>query len=641
MTRTRRRWERGVDRPAGGVRAAAGRRRRWGVAVVCLGLALAAAGGAAWAAKDDVELVSRAGGASGAKANGDSFNAAVSADGRLVAFDSAASNLHPDDGDFTRDVFVRDLEAGTTTLVSRAAGASGAKANADSTRPAVSADGRFVAFDSGASNLHPDDSDFTRDVFVRDLQAGATTLVSRAAGAAGTKGDGGSSRPAVSADGRFVAFESNASNLDPDDTDTAADVFVRDLQAGTTTLVSRAAGAAGAKGNGFSSEPVVSADGRLVAFDSVASNLDPDDGDNTRDVFLRDLQANTTTLVSRAAGAKGNADSFFPAVSGDGRLVAFQSDASNLHPDDGDDIRDVFVRDLQANTVTLVSRAAGATGNANSVLPALSADGRYVTFDSDASNLHPDDGDDTADVFVRDLQANTTTLVSRAAGAAGGKGNSFSFEAAVSADGRFVAFSSLASNLHPDDGDTTQDVFRREVLGAPPQQPPAAQPQQPPAGPPQQPPAGPPAGPPVVRAGPAQPGCPLVGELILGGDGDDERSGGASSDIIFGRSGDDLLRGLVGADCVYGERGADRLSGGGGPDRLFGGRGADRLRGGAGGDVINPGSGRDRVAAGPGNDRVLARGNARDTIDCGPGRRDLALIDRFDDTRRCERVRLR
>jgi hypothetical protein len=132
MTRTRRTCSRGIDRAACA---------RWGVAVMCLGLALATAGGAAWAAKDDLELVSRAAGAAGAKANGDSFNAAVSADGRLVAFDSFASNLHPDDGDNSADVFVRDLQAGTTTLVSRAAGAGGAKANNYSDEAAESADG--------------------------------------------------------------------------------------------------------------------------------------------------------------------------------------------------------------------------------------------------------------------------------------------------------------------------------------------------------------------------------------------------------------------------------------------------------------------------------------------------------------------
>jgi RTX calcium-binding nonapeptide repeat (4 copies) len=236
-------------------------------------------------------------------------------------------------------------------------------------------------------------------------------------------------------------------------------------------------------------------------------------------------------------------------------------------------------------------------------------------------------------VFVRDLQANTTTLVSRAAGAGGAKGDHFSFRPAISADGRFVAFDSLALNLHPDDGDRIEDVFRRDVLGPPPEpapgQPPPAQ--------------RPPAPPPVVQppaAGPAQPGCPLAGNAIRGTNGDDERRGGGLTDNIFGRGGDDLLRGLAGADCLYGQRGADRLAGGGGRDGLFGGRGRDRLSGGRSSDRINPGGARDRVAAGGGNDLVLARGAARDTIDCGPGQGDVAIVDRLDDTRRCEDVRL-
>jgi Tol biopolymer transport system component len=276
------------------------------VAALCVVVLLAAPAAAAWAARDDLDLVSRAAGAAGVKGNDFSIEPAISADGRFVAFESQASNLHPDDVDRIADVFVRDLQAGTTTLVSRAAGAAGAKGNRESVfGPAISADGRFVAFTSLASNLHPDDSDQNADVFVRDLQANTTTLVSRAAGAAGTKGNGSSSRPAISADGRFVAFESNASNLDPDDGDPFGDVFVRDVQAGTTTLVSRAAGAIGAKGDSFSFRPAISADGRVVAFVSVASNLDPDDGDELQDVFARDRLANTTTLVSQDGGASG------------------------------------------------------------------------------------------------------------------------------------------------------------------------------------------------------------------------------------------------------------------------------------------------------------------------------------------------
>jgi Tol biopolymer transport system component len=453
---------------------------------VCLALALAALAAAGWAAKDDLDLVSRASGGAGAKGNGGSFGPAISADGRFVAFGSDATNLHPDDDDDTTDLFVRDLQANTTTLVSRASGATGAKGNSFSFEPAISADGRFVAFGSDATNLHPDDDDDTTDLFVRDLQANTTTLVSRASGATGAKGNSFSFEPAISADGRFVAFGSDATNLHPDDDDDTTDVFVRDLQANTTTLVSRASGATGAKGNSFSFEPAISADGRFVAFQSFASTLDAEDTDANYDVYVRDLQTNTTTLVSRAsaaAGDKGNNFSVEPAISADGRVVAFTSQATNLHPDDGDGFQDVFVRDLQANATTLVSRASGATGAqaTNSALePAISADGHFVAFASFALNLHPDDTDLTADVFVRDLQANTTTLVSRAAGAAGAKGNQQSRQSAISADGRFVAFHSSASNLHPEDTDTISDIFRRDVLGPPPSPPPPPPPPPPP-----------------------------------------------------------------------------------------------------------------------------------------------------------------
>jgi Tol biopolymer transport system component len=500
------------------------------VPALCLVLALTVLVAAASAAKDDLDLVSRATGAAGAKGNDESFGPTLSADGRFIAFGSAATNLDPDDGDATFDVFVRDLEAGTTTLASRAAGAAGAKGNGFSFFSALSADGRFVAFMSDASNLHPDDPDGSDDVFVRDLQASTTTLVSRATGATGAKSNGLADFPAVSADGRFVAFTSNATNLHPDDTDTTGDVFVRDLQASTTTLVSRATGASGAKANDGSFDPTISADGRFVAFGSAATNLDPDDGDATFDVFVRDLVAGTTTLVSRAAGAsgaKGNFGSGASAVSSDGRFVAFTSAATNLDPDDGDTTEDVFVRDLVASTTTLVSRATGASGakgnGASEAFPAVSADGRFVAFNSTATNLHPDDPDATFDVFVRDLQTQTTTVVSRAAGAAGAKGNSFSLSPAVSADGRFVAFVSFATNLHPDDTDGIPDVFRRDVLGSPPPPPPPTPPPPPP--PPPTPPPPPPPPPPPARPPPPSPRAPAVMRLQ------------ALSLSVFGRAG--------------------------------------------------------------------------------------------------------
>jgi Tol biopolymer transport system component len=446
---------------------------RIGAMTLSLALALAAP---AWAAKDDVDLVSRATGAAGAKSNGLSWTPSISADGRLIAFQSEASNLHPDDPDDGRDVFVRDLEANTTELVSRAAGATGVKANGESDPPAISADGRFVAFASGASNLHPDDTDATWDIFVRDLETDTVTLASRATGAAGAKSNGDAGYAAISADGRYVAFSSEATNLDPGDTDSTDDVYVRDLQTSTTTLVSRATGAAGTKGDGYSYEPALSADGARVAFISQATNLHPDDGDGNPSVFVRDLRTSTTTLASRASGVAGaNADggSLRPDISADGRVVAFMSQSDNLDPgDDGDRDQDVFVRDLEAHTTTLVSRAdgaAGASADDYSAEPVLSADGRLVAFESEGENLHPDDTDGRYDVFVRDVAANTTTLVSR--DRAGAKGNGYSYHATMTPDGRYVAFASAATNLHADDGDGELDVFRRDVLGVPPDVP--------------------------------------------------------------------------------------------------------------------------------------------------------------------------
>jgi Tol biopolymer transport system component len=436
--------------------------------VLCLGVGLVLAPPAS-AAKDDVDLASRATGAAGTKGDDLSASPSLSAGGRFLAFESEASNLHPDDGDGARDVLVRDLDAGTTALVSRAGGVAGVKGNGDSADPVVSADGRFVVFISDASNLHPDDTDGIWDIFVRDLRTDTVTLVSRATGAAGAKGDGDAFYPAISADGRFVAFASQASNLDPDDTDATRDVYVRDLQANTTTLLSRAAGVAGTKGDDTSYEPAISADGRVVAFTSQATNLHPDDGDDGPDVFVRDLEANTLTLASRATGVAGvkARSALQPDISDDGRVVAFMSTSTNLDPaDDANRDLDVFVRDLGTSTTTLASRADGATGASaddSSWDPVLSADGRLVAFHSKGKNLHPDDTDGSYDVFVRDVVANTTTLVSR--NAAGVKGNGSSFYATMSPDGRYLAFASTATNLHPDDGDATLDVFRRDVLG--------------------------------------------------------------------------------------------------------------------------------------------------------------------------------
>jgi uncharacterized repeat protein (TIGR01451 family) len=351
-------------------------------------------------------------GAGTGSGNADSRFPATSANGQVVAFVSLATDLvATNDTNATFDVFARDLQAGTTTLVSvnRAGTNSGDSASAENSAPVLSADGRFVAFESFASDLVANDTNNDGDVFVRDLQAGTTTLVSVNSGGTAS-GNGRSSRPVLSTSGRFVAFQSDASNLVAKDTnnrDVPTDVFVRDLVEGSTTLVS--VNRAGTdSGNGPSSAPALSADGRFVAFESSADDLVAiSRNNNTTDVFVRDLVAGTTTLVSvnGAGTASGNSESGGLAMSADGRIVAFFSLASDLVASDANNRSDVFVRDLVAGRTTLVSlnRAGTDSGNGfsgNDII-ALSADGRFVAFESDADDLVTNDTNGSAsDIFA-------------------------------------------------------------------------------------------------------------------------------------------------------------------------------------------------------------------------------------------------
>ncbi len=303
----------------------------------------------AFAAPHDTTLVSRA--SSGAKANLPSDNAAVSGDGRYVAFWSRATNLSPDDADFEYDLYRRDRAKDTTVLVSRVSGERGAKAVGGAglhDRPAVSADGRVIAFTSDATNLSKLDSDPLEDVYVRDLDTHETSLVSRASGKAGVKAAGWSRDAAISADGRAVAFTAKARNLAPGASGTSMQVFVRDVVAGTTALVSRTTGANGAKGNRRAYAAAISGDGRRIAFTSDSTNLAAGDTVRDPDVYVRDLDATTTALISRASGAagvKGDGASSAAAISGDGGVVAFTTSATNLSSDDTDELDDVYARE--------------------------------------------------------------------------------------------------------------------------------------------------------------------------------------------------------------------------------------------------------------------------------------------------------
>ncbi|MGD9571423.1 MAG: hypothetical protein AB7V62_06050 [Thermoleophilia bacterium] len=565
------------------------RRRR-----IALDLAAAGAAGAlvlpALAAQDDLTLVSRA--PDGAAAQGNSGDPAVAADGRLVAFTSNAANLSDADIDGLFGIHVRNMDTGTTALVSRASG-TGAGADDDSDEPAISADGRVVVFSSLADNLATGEDEGVRNVFAYDRVAGVLTLVSRAGGPAGAGADGDSFFPAVSATGRYAAFTSDADNLSGDDLPGAADVFVRDLALGTTTLVSRATGPAGAGGDRRSAAPAISADGRLVAFASEADNLSDEDHAGFGDVFVRDVVAGTTTLASRATGPAGeaaNGTSDTPSISADGRVVAFRSGALNLSDADRDPGADVFARDLALSTTTLVSRAtgaAGAGGDADSANPAVSADGRFVAFESSAGNLSAPDANPGNQVLVRDLAAATTTLVSRAPGAAGAPSAAESADASISGDGRFVAFDSQADNLAGDDVDAFDNVFLRDVLGDPA----APSPPSPPA-----------AGAPLTPTTPRIVRCAGRRATIIGTPRRDVIHGTRRADVIATLAGNDVVHGRGGNDTICLGAGNDRATGGPGRDLILGGAGRDRIAGGAGRDLLLGGPGRDTLRGGPGPD---------------------------------------
>ena len=350
-------------------------------------------------------------------------------------------------------VFVRDRQSGTTELVSVSSG--GASGNGPSSYPSISPDGRYVAFESGATNLVPGDTNARLDVFVRDRQAGTTERVSLSNG--GGQGNGDSYAASISGDGVRIAFLSSASNLVANDTNGFYDVFVRDRQAGTTACVSLTG--VGVPGNGNSALPAISADGRFVAFPSVADDLVSGDFNQFVDVFVRDLQNHTTERVSVATGGAEAWDaSFTPSISADGRYVAFNSYAENLVPWDANFNDDIFVRDRQAGTTELISiTTSGAQSHGVcGLICSISADGRYVAYESSASDLVPADTNGVSDIFVRDRQRGTTERVSVDSG--GGEGNGGSETPSVSAGGRFVAFASRASHLVPGDTNGFEDV---------------------------------------------------------------------------------------------------------------------------------------------------------------------------------------
>lgn len=400
----------------------------------------------------------------GTAGDDDSRLAAISADGRFVAFWSFASTLVPGDTNGAADVFVRDRLTATTERISvdsRERQAVGAGIDTNFGRPAISADGRYVAFASSATNLVKGDRNQVADIFLRDRQTGTTERVSVVGRRGETNAD--SFSPSISPDGRFIAYASFADNLVPGDTNFTSDVFLLDRSTGTLQQVS--VSSAGAQANNTSGEPAVSPDGRLVAFSSDADNLVPGEPqDSASDVYLRDVLAGTTEGISTASTGVVR-HSGGPAISADGTLVAFHSWDSGLVLPDTNDRYDIYVLDRTTGVTERVSNdSAGVQGNNDSTGASMSSDGRFVAFTSDADNLVPGDTNFDLDVFVHDRATHTTV---RASVSTTGTETGFelgSLNASISANGQAVAFESEGA-LVPTDPGFPVDIYVHDESG--------------------------------------------------------------------------------------------------------------------------------------------------------------------------------
>jgi len=410
-----------------------------------------------------------------ASGNSTSEDPVVSANGRFVAFESFAFSIAPVGVNARKNIFRRDLQTGATILVSpNLAGTGGG--NGDSQNPAISADGRYVVFESRANNLVANDTNTVSDIFVRDIQTGVTSLVSINSAGSGS-GNDESIKPTISANGRVIVFQSFASNLSTIDTNNKVDVFARDLQTGTTQVVSCNVGCT-ASGNDHSftanvpkdkaPRANISNDGRIVVFESSATNLvtTPIAGGFT-EVFARDLQTGTTTLVSVNMQGTMSVGGQVPVISGDGRFAVFQSSAPNITANDSGFGLDLFRRDLQTGITAMVSVTTTNTGSLGpsnfGYFPVVSTDGRFITFQSNAKGYVANDLNNDYDAFRRDMQTSTTVLISGTTNGDTVAGN-VALGAVMSSDGRYVAFIGYGSGfVSTPDTNNRSDVYLRDV----------------------------------------------------------------------------------------------------------------------------------------------------------------------------------
>jgi Tol biopolymer transport system component len=398
---------------------------------------------------------------SGSQANNNSLILSISASSHVVGFTSSATNLVANDTNGCADIFVHDRITGITERIS--IDSSGAESNGISSCPSMSADGQFVAFLSSATNLIPNDLNAYSDIFVHDRVSGTTECVS--VDSVGTQSNGLSGYPpSISYDGTLIAFPSRGSNLVPGDNNIHADIFVHDRVSGNTERVS--VDSSGNEQDGNSYACAISGDGSIVAFESDATNLISGDTNKVQDVFVHDRISGITERISiDSLGTQGNGKSWSPMPSSDGRMIAFWSDATNLVANDTNGYADVFIRDRASGTTDRVSvDSAGGQSNGLSSQPSISGDGRYVVFASLASNLVTGDTNVDYDIFLRDVATGSTTRVS--IDSSGHQATGGSMSPSISADGQVIAFDSWAPNLVSQDTNGFSDVFVHVVFDA-------------------------------------------------------------------------------------------------------------------------------------------------------------------------------
>lgn len=402
-------------------------------------------------------------------------NASITDDNRYVVFVSAASELVGAEGSSVNNVFLRDRQTGDTTLISRALTGT---ANAASINPMISADGQYIVFASAASNLVSDDTNNATDIFLFDRASNQLKLISRTSSAIA---NGASINPIMSGDGRSVVFVSLASNLASGDTNNKQDVFLWDRTSEKITRITD-------QSNGTSEQATISRDGSTIAFVSDATNLVNGDTNGKKDVFAWTRSTNSLSLVSRASGSDGTIgddDADSPSLSENGQIIAFTSRSRNLTDNPAQTSNEnVFVRNLGDQTTRLISINRDQTysaptefGTFGAFNPIVSANGQFVVFSSNFSDLVTTDANNAVDIFLRNLATDTTQLVSINAdktdsgngvsGSDGGSGQGIgtgSINAAISSTGRYVVFSSFSSDLVSGDTNNALDVFVRDFV---------------------------------------------------------------------------------------------------------------------------------------------------------------------------------